>query len=342
MKKGIKHRGNGQGCAIKVAGGKWKAIATIGYIDGKVVRRTKSGFLTKSDALAYIPSLKESIKQNRSDQTLYEVFENMMASHTVSKSTENCYKAGFALFRPLFGQRLSDLTIDDYQEIIDETEAGIKTQKNAKTALGLVYKWAIPRGGVPDKLNVAAFLKLGRAEKSNKRGFTTEELRLIKESIGKIPFADLVYCDCYLGFRPSAFLALKASNYNSDNRAFVGGIKTEAGIDRTVTVSPKIQRIVNEKLKASGDGYVFGSNGKKIPLKTYRRGFYRLLDSLNIENSRHDLTPHSCRHTFATLMKRINAPEKDKLELMGHTASEMLRSYQDVNYEDLRRITDAL
>jgi len=38
----------------------------------------------------------------------------------------------------------------------------------------------------------------------------------------------------------------------------------------------------------------------------------------------------------------IEEPDKDKLELMGHTSTEMLRHYQDVNYEDLRRITDAL
>lgn len=41
-------------------------------------------------------------------------------------------------------------------------------------------------------------------------------------------------------------------------------------------------------------------------------------------------------------MKRVQAPDKDKLELMGHTSTEMLRHYQDVNFEDLRRITNAL
>lgn len=53
-------------------------------------------------------------------------------------------------------------------------------------------------------------------------------------------------------------------------------------------------------------------------------------------------TPHCCRHTFATLIKPINAPDKDKLELMGHTSTEMLQHYQHVNLDDLRRITDNL
>ena len=41
-------------------------------------------------------------------------------------------------------------------------------------------------------------------------------------------------------------------------------------------------------------------------------------------------------------MKRIDAPSKDKLELIGHTSEEMLRYYQDVKVDDLRRITDML
>ena len=41
-------------------------------------------------------------------------------------------------------------------------------------------------------------------------------------------------------------------------------------------------------------------------------------------------------------MKRVGGADKDKLELIGHTSTEMLRHYQDVDYADLRAITDAL
>ena len=57
---------------------------------------------------------------------------------------------------------------------------------------------------------------------------------------------------------------------------------------------------------------------------------------------RHKYSPHTCRHTFATLMKRVAGADKDKQELIGHASAEMLRYYQDVNIEDLRRITDAI
>ena len=57
---------------------------------------------------------------------------------------------------------------------------------------------------------------------------------------------------------------------------------------------------------------------------------------------RHKYTPHSCRHTFATLMKRAAGSDVDKMALIGHASDEQLRDYQDVHYEDLRRIVDAL
>ena len=75
--------------------------------------------------------------------------------------------------------------------------------------------------------------------------------------------------------------------------------------------------------------------------------FYDTLDKIGVENpigpdGYHRYTPHSCRNTFATLMKRVAGADKDKLALIGHTSNEMLRHYQDVDLEDLRKITDAL
>jgi len=41
-------------------------------------------------------------------------------------------------------------------------------------------------------------------------------------------------------------------------------------------------------------------------------------------------------------MKRVEADSKDKLELIGYTSEEMLRYYQDVSIDDLRKITDRI
>ena len=81
------------------------------------------------------------------------------------------------------------------------------------------------------------------------------------------------------------------------------------------------------------------------------KAFYPALEQIGINNpmveiaggmKRHKYTPHSCRHTFSTLMKNAAGADKDKLALIGHTSTEMLRYYQDVRYADLERITNAI
>ena len=92
------------------------------------------------------------------------------------------------------------------------------------------------------------------------------------------------------------------------------------------------------------------ADGKTLDLKAYRQMFYDLLDALELPNptfnvnghQKHTYTPHSCRHTFATLMKRVAGSDKDKLSLIGHASEEQLRYYQDVDLDDLRQITDKI
>ena len=153
----------------------------------------------------------------------------------------------------------------------------------------------------------------------------------------------------YLGFRPAEFLALDVKDYNSKNKAFVGGAKTEAGTNRTVTVSPKIQPYIDQIIgNRTGGPMIKSPKGTNWDYSNFRQDvFYPTLEAIGInnpigENGVHKYTPHSCRHTFATLMKRVSGADKDKLELIGHTSTEMLRYYQDVNINDLKSITDKI
>ena len=163
-----------------------------------------------------------------------------------------------------------------------------------------------------------------------------------------MPGADLVIAQCYLGFRPAEFVNLTHDSYNDERKLFVGGAKTEAGKNRTVTVAKVIQPIVDRYAARKGIRFFVSPEGKPLSEGTYRTLFYSVLDALMLENptetvagkERHIYTPHSCRHVFASLMKRAVGSDKDKLALIGHTSTEMLRYYQDAPVEDLRSITD--
>lgn len=368
----LKSRANGLGSVYK-RGDKWLAVKTVGWITDPLPPDAPPGtephkrrqtvtrtYNTRKDAVAALPFLTAADRRPRQGTvtqrkgtavTLKELYDQWEPTHQKGRSTMNCYRSGFRLFAPLWNTRMEDLDVDDLQDCLDDSDTGRRTMENAKTALGLVYKYGIPRNAVPKDRNLAQFLRIHEpGSGSQKPGLAPDQLEKVrKQAEAGDPVAVRVLCHCYLGFRPSAFLALKTGDYNAGERAFVGGIKTEAGIERTVTVSPKIQKYVDELVAAAGeDGYIFGKEqGRLLRLPEYRELFYELLERLEIPNpvdaeNRHLITPHSCRRTFATLMKKAAGSDADKLALIGHTSTEMLRHYQDVRFADLRAITDQL
>lgn len=347
-----KSRGNGAGTVYK-RGANWTAVIVTGFeldSDNKMHRKTRSkgGFKTKREALEYIPTLKLQPERKPKSKTFAQLYEAWLPTHRAGKDTINCYKAAYKYFEPVHYLNIDDIDIDDLQECIDECPKGRRTKENMKALCGLMYKYAIPRH--------LASLELGHylivsGESGSKAALPDDALEKMRAHTGDVFGASYVLCQCYLGYRPSEFVALNASMYNSVENAFVHGVKTAAGINRTVTVSPKIQPYINTLLTNRTSGTIFTDpDGKAYTTSRYRELFYAVLDACGIDNpiierdgkNFYTYTPHSCRHTFATLMKRVNGADKDKLELIGHTSTEMLRHYQDVNFSDLRKITDAL
>ena len=351
-------RGNGQGSVYKLPNGKYKAIITTGYVTdetGKRHRQTRSKvFDKKKDALAALPVLinAPAVAQARKRATTFkELYDKWLPTHKAGKSTLDCYKAAIKYFSDVWGIAMSDLDIDDLQECMDACPKGKRTQQNMKAVCGLIYKYGIPRNVVPNNLNLAQFLIVGGEGVVHRESFTDDQIEKIKKACGVVPYADYIYCMIYLGFRPSEFLSLDLANYDQEQKCFTGGSKTEAGSNRIVTISPKIQPYIDSIVADRSEGPVFcTANGGFWRLQDFTEdAFYPALEKIGIDNpmvdaggdtKRHKYTPHSCRHTFSTLMKHIDAPSKDKLELIGHTSEEMLRYYQDVNIEDLKKITD--
>lgn len=350
--KAVKSRSNGTGTVYK-RGKTWTAKVTVGYDvdkDGKsrTVTRTKGGFKTKKDAVNYLPLLKYAPREKPKNVTFAQVYEAWLPTHRAGKSTLNCYKAAYKYFEPVHRLPLVDIDIDDLQECLDECPKGRRTKENMKALCGLLYKFAIPRHYVT--LDMGQYLIVS-GEGGTKNALPSEAIPKLEKHADSVFGASYALCQCYLGFRPSEFINLRIEDYNAKERAFVGGAKTEAGTDRTVTVSPKIQAYVDAAIGGRTSGAVFvDESGGAFSVARYRDLFYTVLEKCGIENpiierdgkKFYTYTPHSCRHTFATLMKRVEGADKDKLALIGHTSNEMLRYYQDVNYADLRKITDAL
>ena len=91
--------------------------------------------------------------------------------------------------------------------------------------------------------------------------------------------------------------------------------KTAAGI-RASVVPPHCIWIVKEirKLNPFGE-YVFENNGNRIKTYSFRKKLYRICNDLGITQK----SPNKIRKTYASILLDNQIPEKNVIELMGHT-----------------------
>lgn len=91
--------------------------------------------------------------------------------------------------------------------------------------------------------------------------------------------------------------------------------KTPAGV-RSAVVPPHCLWIVKEirKLNPFGE-FVFEKNGNRIKTYSFRRKLYRICRTLGIKQK----SPHKVRKTYASILLDNQIPEKNVIELMGHT-----------------------
>lgn len=337
-------RGNGSGSAYK-RGSTWSCAYIFGYREenGKKIpdKVTKGGFTTKQQALDYIQILKTTPRTKNPDSaaTFQRIYERMMQIHQdrVGKTTVDCYKAAYKKFKPIHAHKFKQIGIDDLQSCVDNCGAGKRTQENMKALCTLMYKYAITRNVCTT--NVGQYIYTS-GEKQTRPAFTLAQIEQIREN-GSYA-AKITLCMIYTGFRPGELLKLTKSAYHNENGVsyLVGGGKTQAGKDRTVTISPKIAEIISEQLKSDGI-YLFPYNGKPMTDDYFRENLFSpLMQKIGITDK--NIVPYSCRHTFANLMKGIPGADKDKAALMGHTDSAMTRYYQSSDVESMKAITDAI
>jgi integrase len=342
--KSVRRRGNGQGTVFKDKNGTWVAECTIGWDDedGKLVRRSKRkrGFATKNEALAYIPNMRQELPQQDMNVKFKDLYKKWMALHSekVSKSTINCYKSAYKYFTSLYYVEIAKIRTDHLQKCIDECPHGTRTRENMKALCTSLWDYAVQLD-IIDR-NYAKFIYLPKKEKVERLGFTKEQLDLMWANIERVPDLRYVLLLCYTGMRITELKEALTENYHREEGYFITGIKSEAGKNRVITISPKIAPFFDDFGKGK---YLFTTKS----VNDFRDFvYYPALQAIGLDQLKpdgsHVNTPHICRHTFATLMKQVDAPPTDKQKLIGHSKFEMTAHYTHTDIESLKRITSSL
>lgn len=164
--------------------------------------------------------------------------------------------------------------------------------------------------------NYAEFLTLPKAEKTKKTAFNELELKLVEQSVGKVPYADCILMICYTGFRITEFLSLNFFSYDAATNTLTGGIKTDAGKDRKVPVHSKIKPLLDAWLARGGRTIICKDDGSPFTAKYFRENCFA--PALEQIDGVRKLSPHECRHTFASLLHSAGVDPVNIQKLMGH------------------------
>ncbi len=346
--RSTKRWGNGNGTVYRSGNGKWIAEYTIGWDNesGEMLRRKrrKTGFATKQEAVEYLPHLKQELIQQDMNVKFKDLYAKWLERHgeKVTQSTINCYKSAYKYFSPLYYVEVAKIRTEHMQKCIDDCPHGTRTKENMKALGTSLFRYAMQLD-IVDR-NYAEYIYIAKGVKKEKTAFTDDQLRLMWDSVDTVPDVKYLLILCYTGMRLGEMLSAKTENYHPDEGYFITGSKTEAGKDRIITISPRICPFFG--VFGAGE-YLFFTDGKKRKERQFRENiFYPVLrqlgiDTLNPDGS-HLYTPHCCRHTFATLMKKVDAPATDKQKLIGHSKFEMTAYYTHTDLDSLKKITDNL
>ncbi len=304
----------------------------------------------------------EQCPTNDFNITLSQLHEQWMkiTYKDLGESAKYNYNASWDKLASLYNFKFRDLRTANYQAVIDYyesahqkrgvggalmwlTDEGKGTYKKTNTPkiidglkysalhkikclLTSMYKYAM-QNDIVNK-DYASFIKLPAQNDVKRTRFTDLQLQKVKMSVDVVPYADYIYCLCYLNFRISEFLELTVEDYivtETGIPLFIGGKKTEAGTDRIVPIHPNILPIVEKCIKKCGKTIFCGENGQALNKDNFRKNYFK--PALEMMGLPDDLTPHSCRRTFSTRMSAAGAREEDIIALMGHTNFEV-----DINH----------
>jgi len=355
-KKKTKARGNGQGTVYK-RGNSYTVRVVIGWkpsADGKrlvPVRRSKGGFKTRKEAVNYVSTLYQASTRPKrlTLQQLYDEWEPFYTPR-VGKSTMEGYMYAFKHFSALHNTYIDLITASDLQLCMDACSSGKRTHENMKCIAGLLWHYAYDRELI-DR-DITKYLYTGKGETMKREPITEQELEVIRKAVGRELYADYVYCQCFLGFRPGEFLSLKKSDVREEDGLMIitGGSKTAAGRNRSVPVPDAIRPLIQLRLRQFGTDLLFPrrnySGSTWIGWTPMSHDYYNkhifkpLMATLGIAEGK---TPYCARHTYSDKLKRAGGDEQTKAALMGHTDYAFTRSaYQSPSNDDLKAVVSSI
>lgn len=332
-----KQRGNGSGTVFQMPNKKWRAEVRI-YAHGANIRRTKAGFTRKRDALDYLPILRagEMKKSGTSPilRDLFALWQQTKKYEGMSADKKSHYQTAWNRLQMIQHRDISTLSYVELQTLIDEAPGGHYPKRDMKTLLSHLYKIAQREELLPQGKNLAQFVELPAPAKSRRDAFTSEEIALLwRDYETGHRFAGYALVMIYTSMRTGELFAQRAENVFPDKKYMIGGIKTEAGIDRVIPLAECILPVIREQL-------LHAHKGGLIDMRIEE--FYAQWAQLIERTSIRPLDAYCCRHTTATALAEKGVAPAVIKEIMGHTSYSTTLRYTHISVDEKVRAVNQM
>ena len=339
-----KSRGNGTGCAYYDPIHRyWVAQIVDGYRnlppydpanpENKKqripIKKTKSGFKRREDALAYCQTLKSGQQKPVLAPALsvyWETYKNG-PYEALSASKQQAYRTAWGKLEKIKDVHIDQLTVSVLQDIVAEKCPSYYTARDVRTLLVNLFKIAAAEGYV--RQEIPTFIQLPALEETEQTPFSEVEQKALWKQYEKPDIrAAVPLLMIYTGMMPGEAMKLRADQIDIPGRRIHGaGMKTKVRKQTDIVLADTIVPLVQDLIDhAQPSGYIW-----KRDEKIWYENYHAVLKEAGCR----DLPPYSCRHTTATALavtKNI-APQTVK-KVMRWSTARMLDRYAHPDQND--------
>lgn len=314
----------------------FRAMITVGKTStGKPISKIFGYYETYNDAYIALIEYRKNpyeLSNSISVKELYDKWSLEYFATLKSKSSSRTITSAWGYCSSIYDMKVPDVRARHIKACMDTTDSpNIKSR--IKSLFNLMLDYALEYEIV--STNYARtfvisddVVKEMEKQKRAHMPFTEGEIETLWNNTN-INYVDIILIQCYTGFRPQELGLIKLSNVDLKNRIIIGGMKTPAGLDRTVPISDIIYDFVKiryDEAKELGSEYLFNCTDSRDPSQLfftydkYANRFEKIVDVLEL-NPNH--RPHDPRMHFVTICKKYKMDEYAIKYIVGHAIDDI-------------------
>ena len=316
----------------------WAVRITVGWKDGKQVRKYLGYYRTQSDALVALAEYhKDGYDIDMSKFTLKETFEDWIKTQEkrkLSKSVLATHKMTYNRLGALGNTPIKNIKTATLQKWYDGIDLKPATKGKVKNTLTMVFDYAMQNDIVSK--NYAKYLKMDEKPEKTGKVYTNDEIKLLWEHKNE-ENARILLILMYTGLRVGELINIKRDDIDFDKQFMIGGLKTEAGRDRVIPIHNKILPLVKAQL-GNNKWMIQARHGGQRHYNVLLNQNIKFMDSVDLDHKFHDT-----RKTAISLMHTAGIPIETVRIIVGHVGDNVTEKiYLHKNPEELVKIINTM